>query len=361
MESRLTPQTLGSFAIPILLILLSRSSVADPAPKANATGTELRAAAATAQTPDSATQAFRDLFKEASDDSLVALKTDPHLGIAFYAAHRLRSSSNPRLAASGHPERFIGFLEGRSGISFPPSWASWFVMNTDRRDLLPTALEMNDLLPAALKTYGPLGHVEILDDEVGLKPGEGIPSTSASTYELHRTQLDSHAMQCPKSIEVRDGRLIVEKTVIPLQDKFTKALRRAKARCGLSDGYFNVLVFDEKAFVVVWSTMPTKYPIFCLDSVSGKLLWESEVWARFPEGYSYFGNFLHVVELTANRTTVGVFGISHATIYAEAFEIESGKSEFRFSPDLWGQHPDSPKAKFPKASTLVPKETRERK
>lgn len=311
----------GAICLTVLLVQLTRYAAADPPSPAVVPLAALRSSAVQADEPETATKAFARLFEHASDDTLVALKADPDLGISLHAAYLMQKSKKPELIASSHPERFIGFLEGRTGLSSPPNWAISFALSPSK----------DDLIPAALRTYGPLGLITIEDEEVGLNPGEGIPMCH-TVPKLHRIQVAGRAIQCPLTIDVRNDQLVVSSKTIPLRESFSSLLRRLK-----SHNYLNAIVAEGKVFVVIWEGSPLRYPIICLDLNSGEMLWKSEVWAveNHKGPWSHFGHFLHHVELTANQGMIGVFGISHMGYYVEGFTIGTGKAVFRFSPNLW--------------------------
>ena len=316
----------GAICLTVLLVQLTRYAAAEPPTPAVDPLVALRSSAVQADEPETATKAFAKLFEHASDDTLIALKADPNLGISLHAAYLMQKSKKPELIASSHPERFIGFLEGRTGLSSPPNWAISFALSPSNEDLIP----------AALRTYGPLGLITIEDEEVGLKPGEGIPMCH-SVPKLHRIQVAGRSIECPVAIDVRNDRLVVSNKATPLRDPFLSLLRRLK-----SHNYLNAIVAKGKVFVVIWEGWPFQYPIICLDSNSGEMLWKSEVWAvdnqKGPS--SNFGHFLHHVELTANQGMIGVFGISHMGYYVDGFNIGTGKAMFRFSPNLWFREPE---------------------
>jgi hypothetical protein len=271
-----------------------------------------------------AAAAISSLFAGASDEKLVQLKSDPDIGISLYAAWWMRSSQNPHFIAASHPERFIGFLEGRTGLTCPPNWASSFVMRCDRE---------RQYLSGALKSYEPIGLVTIEDESLGLKRGEGVTCVKDFLHESHTVIVNGIQMRCPNTINVNEGRLLVAGHSIPLQ--FLRSeLQKLQNSTGVPDE-FNAIVHHGRAFVAGLRFGGFASPLLCLDVKTGKVQWIAKLWGcRSPQSFAVFGQYSHVVELSADDDLIGVFGIE-GTNYVEAFDVKTGAPRFRFEPGLW--------------------------
>jgi hypothetical protein len=71
------------------------------------------------------------------------------------------------------------------------------------------------------------------------------------------------------------------------------------------------------------------------ESKGGKRLWESEVWAL--KKWSHMGSSArHRVELTTEGDVVFVFGAAFGGLYLEAFDLDTGKGQYRFCTSYWG-------------------------
>lgn len=70
---------------------------------------------------------------------------------------------------------------------------------------------------------------------------------------------------------------------------------------------------------------------------SGKRLWESDVWALKRRGH-LGSSAEHRVELTTKGDTVFAFGAAFLGMYLEAFDLGTGKCQFRFCTSYWGHN-----------------------
>jgi hypothetical protein len=88
------------------------------------------------------------------------------------------------------------------------------------------------------------------------------------------------------------------------------------------------------------STAAFRFRVAGFESKSGKRLWQSEVWAlaRTIHAGPSAG---HRVELTTKGRTVFVFGEEVGGFYLEAFDLETGKCQFRFCTSYWGHYSEA--------------------
>jgi hypothetical protein len=96
------------------------------------------------------------------------------------------------------------------------------------------------------------------------------------------------------------------------------------------------LLGPDRSFVALHSLQPDLYTLYCVDTHSGNVLWQTVVWALNPVFSSQAtGPRFHEVSLTIGEDVVGVFGAAYGC-YVEAFDIRSGANVLRFSTNYWG-------------------------
>jgi hypothetical protein len=98
----------------------------------------------------------------------------------------------------------------------------------------------------------------------------------------------------------------------------------------------NAWIGDDRSILIQHDRFGAPFPIFCLDTKSVKVIWQSEVWNADPlVGLAgWVPPRDHV--LVVSEKTVAVMGIGpFDTIYVDAFDLSSGKVLLRFSPGYW--------------------------
>jgi hypothetical protein len=91
----------------------------------------------------------------------------------------------------------------------------------------------------------------------------------------------------------------------------------------------------EKSFVVFYSDVTDAYPLWCVDSKSGMILWEQTVWGTGNIGPRAGVGVCNVV-ITCDAKRVAICGRGWSThLYIEVFSIENGRSELRFATNNW--------------------------
>ena len=91
---------------------------------------------------------------------------------------------------------------------------------------------------------------------------------------------------------------------------------------------------NSRAFIVLYGERAYLYSIFAIDLSSGKILWQSKVWAcrtGFSGGPADFG---HNVYMQLVDNIVVIFGVE-SSAYIEAFDVDSGEAKFRFCTSYW--------------------------
>jgi hypothetical protein len=94
----------------------------------------------------------------------------------------------------------------------------------------------------------------------------------------------------------------------------------------------------DRSFIAVCRPEGGRFSLLCLDSRTGKLLWEGEVWAFGTENLVVTtGWWSHDALLVPAEDTMIVFGWGGTGCYVEAFAARTGKAVFRFATNLWFQ------------------------
>lgn len=286
----------------------------------------LRKAALAAVEIEATAKAYNGLFNYVDGEVLAELTRDPDTGIALYAWWQSHKSKDLHVAAASHPERFVGFLEGRTGLTCPTNWASWLTLQSD--------FSKEAFLPGAIHLYEPLGLIRTRIGDDGNKRLSGL---APSVEKLQKIRIGPHEVQVPVGTRVKNGWIEVGTKSLPLHPSLIKALQRLRID---DSGDFKsdacrVLIEDRATYVVFHSFgSEIAHTLFCLEARSGAVAWKADVWTATDMGYAMFGNWSYQpVELATSREVVAVFGVyGH---YVEAFDIATGKPVFRFNPRLW--------------------------
>jgi hypothetical protein len=103
------------------------------------------------------------------------------------------------------------------------------------------------------------------------------------------------------------------------------------------DGLVDVIAGKVTCLATYSTASAFPFHVAGFESKGSKCLWESEVWALNKR--QHFGaTARHRVELTTKGDTVFVFGEEVAGLYLEAFELGTGKCQFRFCTSYWGHY-----------------------
>lgn len=244
------------------------------------------------------------VFPTASEDGLSKLLVHPHPNVAIRAAwERLERgvrTDNPVENQSFEVspdrsaiERFVGFVEGRLNV-LPPVWWVEMLIGSLYRD-------------AGTHEYW-----------VFHRPADPV---------YHRTEIGLLAEDGIELHEVDRGTAVVGNGmdfVIPVavtSDASRRGITEGISAC--SDGHSN--------FVALYSSIPHGFRVSRIDAQSDEMNWSARVWVN-GENVLFTGNrHCNFVELMRTDRLLYVFGANLHDVYIEAFQIEDGVSEFRFS------------------------------
>ena len=270
------------------------------------------AAIADARDSKQASEAFHALFADRDKAELARLLADDNLSISLRGKW-LECAGDVRERSSVlAPGRFIGFFEGRVGISAPDYWTAtvaWKLadLSAQVREALNNDLLAGQKQRLALTDTRNIATIHFDDEAVTIELGAGTEgvdkfvSSDASFLEFVKAR--------HRSINV---------AAIHRADMWLVAIYR-----GFDNG--------------------CHFPLFGFRS-DGTLLWKSVVWADGREKVTSAAgaSSAHEVILATNARSVIVFGIcGHRRAYSEGFALRDGVSEFRFTTGDW--HFNAPK------------------
>jgi hypothetical protein len=129
------------------------------------------------------------------------------------------------------------------------------------------------------------------------------------------------------SLKSVDGEtvLVLGKESIPLPDELLQ-----KSSSGELHNDISALTSTKCVYVAVHDNPSRPYQLACLDRVSGKIIWKSEVW-----GTSWVcagtGVYFMILAIVEQDNRVIVFGWGFSGMNVEGFRVDDGSNLFRFS------------------------------
>lgn len=275
---------------------------------------ELRQAAVQAKNSSEAGKALSRLFQDVDPEALRARMCDPNATIALRAAWQVSQSSNG-LSGRCQPQRFIGFLEGRAECTLPKRWEV---------RLVDVALrEHSDLHDEAMESYLPKApFLTKVNGRIRYSPdhfkdsgfGIAVPSDTTLRMQEDTTQI------------VIGQRTLLFRTELlqPLRSG-PSGFDRLRADLG-----------PQVSYIAVYNQFGDAFPLLCLDSRSGTLLWQSVVWGLGAEKLGgKFGAWWHDLEFSRSEKAVSLFGDGGLGCYYERFDAATGNALGRFSTNNW--------------------------
>jgi hypothetical protein len=239
---------------------------------------------------------YRILFGKVGADGIRRLQADTHDGIAIQAAWEEVALTVPEKEPerSVRPDRhkldwFLGFLEGRGRVKAPEWWAEMLLdSRANRRD--------------------------------NIYPG------SPKDMPDHRAGLDD--VEAPRDTTLkRDGDKIilkVRKESVSIPEAILRKCDSGRVCCSVS-----ALITPSRCYIAVHEDVGYSYPLYCIDRLTAKIVWKSEVWATWWGGAS--GVHHMSVAVTEQNNRIVVFGAAATGIHVEAFQRDDGTNLFRFS------------------------------
>lgn len=259
---------------------------------------------------------FSSFIKGRSNDQLIALQHDDHLGIAVQSSWALHNQMvepdrlNPQIRDPKHAARFIGFFEARTKLVVPTWWEEGIF-----DPALGADPEWNAIYEYKMTTFG----------DQSPPPGK----------------LWGEQLQIPRDVEVnRSGEWAIAR----------RGGKTAKLPAGIFDTAedesdkmgWNACAIDigTDLSVVAFYDDGDGFtsPLICVENTSGKILWRTEIWSTGfdnlkPSGGS--GPWSHYLELRRSGEAIAVFGMANFDYYAEIYRIKDGQPLLRFSTNNW--------------------------
>jgi hypothetical protein len=258
-------------------------------------------------------QAYRELFEKVGRAGLTDLTKDKDTGLALQASWELHKKLVPRPKVPGAPrplaapddtydpkeiKKFLDFLKDRTKAPVPDWWEKGISeLYVDERAQ---------------------GHIYFGED-----PEE----------VLTKIELGKRPWYVRKGVKLtlRDGTYSYEAGDVAIEYKVKNKRHESFIDVGLAD----VTVGKVTCLAPFPTVNAFPFYVAAFESKGGKYLWESEVWAlkrRSHQGSSA----RHRVELTMKGDAVFVFGAAFWGMYLEAFDLGTGKCQFRFCTSYWG-------------------------
>lgn len=217
------------------------------------------------------------------------------------------------------PPWFLGFFEGRTKLT-PPLWWQFAV----HLACFAGRPGYESLAAAALPNYVPLCP-QVRKGPSG-SPFICFPQAHDTGLEL-RAPTGTEVASEKDTVAIRVG----ERT-LRLRGKNVKELRDL----AFGNDTIETCVTKDRSFVAFVDKFADPYVLACVDTRSGKVLWRTWVWGLGNYG-GYTGSWTHNVQIVSDNRVVAVYGECVLECYAEAFDVETGKSLFRFTSCLWRQ------------------------
>ena len=263
----------------------------------------LRSAIVTADNSDFAGRCYQELLKRSNLMDLRRMTEDVNIGISLHAYLELQA----RLAEKTgklkwyfdvpreRKQRFLGFLEARTGLMLPEWWENAFL---DRN-----SLDEDELL----NFY----------DEFAETPLEIRLPRNTSVEKKGNTFLLRVGSQSTK-----------------LRDDVLKSIRALDTSGPTT---CMVTIQERYSFVDEYNELAAAFPLICVKSESGKLVWQTAVWGTGTENLGFAtGVWFHKREIVrGNGDSIAIFGAGVPGVYLECFEIGTGKNRYRFSSNHW--------------------------
>jgi hypothetical protein len=127
--------------------------------------------------------------------------------------------------------------------------------------------------------------------------------------------------------------ITVKNASLTIEERRLDDLRKSARHLDLCIAHIDL----NHAFIALYNEYASHFPILCLDSRSGKVLWRTQARALGAEnlGFRTGPPWLHEPIIVPIKTTVAVFGTGAGGAYLDAFDRESGKPLYHFATNYW--------------------------
>lgn len=244
--------------------------------------------------PADAKRLTAELFSTPNAELLGQLKSHANDGIALAAAwEEAKIGSKSRRRNAQAIARFIGFAEGRLKTRVP----DWWEETITRRHLVDD------------HQYWPL------DD-----PGQ-------FKWPYQQLKLGDRPVWVPNAVSLSDeeGRVVIR------QGGARFSLPQAMWNEQIREASVGARVTPTHCWLAPFADRGAAHPLLCFETSSGKLLWQSDVWALSNQGHKTSSQTFQWLEIIPQAERVLVIGSGLAGVYIEGFDRQSGRNLFRFA------------------------------
>jgi hypothetical protein len=252
-------------------------------------------------------------IRQLPDGELVKCRESSSRSVALAAAWEVvcRTMKQPDLELDKDAlNRFIGFVEGRVGVSSPEWWEAGLLRakGTPQRFVLFCIGDLQTPYKGLPFQFHVRQNDRINGDDDHYEPLHAMVSpTIASIIEVSKGW----------RVTIGDESFVVAESV---REQFGDIQERA-----------SVHFASNRVYVAFHSGMCGTSKLFCLDRPRGQILWECRVWGHGNlYSHSGGGRECHWVGLRETQDELLVFGLAGDQAYIEGFRVADGVCTFRF-------------------------------
>jgi hypothetical protein len=245
---------------------------------------------------------FRALYQELGTEGVRRLKAHPHDGVALRAAWEEVRQSVPEKAQANSrgkdldgptAQRYLGFLEGRLRVNAPPWWQKYF--------LAAQAYHRENIFFSIPYESWPYSKFQSVGTDRLLSVPKGASLVKGAEGLVYKSE---------------QGSLVVPSDAVDSE----KVRGPIDSLCASADSH--------RWYLAVHGSRGMGYPLFGINRATGKVAWQSSVWAAATSAV-YTGRGYHFVAVVPHADKVLVFGMANDVAYVEGFRAETGECLFR--------------------------------
>lgn len=261
-------------------------------------------------------RAWRAFGADLALPQLQGLLDDPSPSIGLAASWEIRSRL-PKQYVLLHAQRFLGFAEGRTQARIPLRWEV---------GLLGELTEDPESYQKMLRPYAGRAPFLVSTGREVFVQQERLREYTNELAPLH-TPTDTLVTRSDRKITVKVG----EKSV-----SFSESLIGRLSSDPFSGQTLRAVVDDRRAFVVLYDWDGEPFPVVCVDSRTGELIWKAVSWGYGGDNLPFrSGSWSQDVELVVTGERLGLFGSGPRSHYLETFDAKTGAVLARFSSNTW--------------------------
>jgi hypothetical protein len=262
---------------------------------------------------------YESLFKDANSEKISNLIKNTNISISLQAMWRMREYKSNKIFDPTSFYYLPHFIETEYSIPVPPEWSV---------EMVDLYIDSKEEMSHALTYYHKKGARNIYKEDHANNQTENF-YVDCMGLKRHKTDF---GMEVPldTKISINDNKLNIQ------QNNLSLRIDR-KLMPTIDKGAFNInctsSLKPDKSFIAFHIELGYSYPLYCIDSSTGDVIWKTIVWANSPAfrsvGLSGPPRH-HDIYFSITDKYVVVFGAG-VPLYVEAFDIKNGKNIFRFS------------------------------